>query len=136
MSEIHSAGSCLCGAVRYRIDGKVRSTGICTCRQCQRQTGAPLAAFVTVAAADLTVSGDVAGYRASDFATRSFCPRCGSTLFWRRDGAEDVDIFIGSIDDLPAVPAPAHHLWAENHLAWLPKAPGVPVYPQDRPSKG
>ena len=136
MSEIHTAGGCLCGAVRYRADGMVRSTGLCSCQQCLRQTGAPLAAFVTVAAADLSVTGDVAGYRASDFATRSFCPHCGSTLFWRRDGADDVDIFIGTVDDLSAAPPPAHHLWAENHPAWLPQVPGIPVLPQGRPSQG
>src|ERR1700735_4617008 len=37
-------GGCMCGAVRYRVDGPLRSIVVCHCEQCRRMTGHVLAA--------------------------------------------------------------------------------------------
>jgi hypothetical protein len=47
MREQH-IGGCLCGAIRYAMAGPPTSSNICYCTQCQRQTGAPVPAFVSV----------------------------------------------------------------------------------------
>ena len=38
-------GGCLCGAIRYRVDGEVEDSAYCHCRTCQRQSGAPVVAW-------------------------------------------------------------------------------------------
>ena len=42
-------GSCLCGGIRYEIDGRLHDTQNCHCRMCQKAHGA---AFATYAAVD------------------------------------------------------------------------------------
>ena len=82
-------GRCLCGAVAITIDGRhVGAVGACHCEMCRRWSGVVLAGFDADADA-VTITGDVARYRSSDFAERAFCPTCGSHLWFRdtRPGA-------------------------------------------------
>ncbi len=46
MSFVEYTGGCQCGAVRYRVEGKLSFPHICHCRMCQKASGnyfAPLA---------------------------------------------------------------------------------------------
>ena len=45
-------GSCLCGGVRFEIDGPLMRSSHCHCRQCQKGHGAPFRTRARVAAAD------------------------------------------------------------------------------------
>ena len=96
--ETH-AGGCLCGAVRFSTRGRLREVVYCHCSQCRRQTGHHYAA-TNVKGADLEIEGAEAlrWYRASDFARRGFCATCGSALFWKRDGADDISVMAGAFD--------------------------------------
>jgi hypothetical protein len=74
-------GSCLCGTLRYEIDGPFTMMMNCHCSMCRKHHGAP---FVTFAAAPLSgfrwLSGEsaVADYQSSPNGKRSFCTVCGS----------------------------------------------------------
>ena len=98
MSETRSGG-CLCGAVRFIVRGPVRGVVYCHCTQCRRQTGHHYAA-TNVADADIEIDGAerLTWYKASGFARRGFCATCGSALFWKRDGADDISVMAGSFD--------------------------------------
>ncbi len=127
-------GGCLCGAIRYSVEGPLLSTNVCYCTQCQRQTGAPLPAFLTVAARDLRLErGEPATYRSSPKATREFCARCGTCLFWREHGSDSVDVFLGSVDERERVPRPSFAIWSAHRVPWLPELEGVPSHPGARP---
>ena len=56
-------GSCLCAAVRYRVDGPLREVVNCHCERCRRVSGVFLAA-TAAARADLTIDDATA---AADF---------------------------------------------------------------------
>jgi hypothetical protein len=74
-------GHCLCGAVTISVAGEFEPrVGACHCRMCQRWTGGLFLCFTSDAS--VTVTGEVARYRSSDFAERAFCPRCGSHLWF------------------------------------------------------
>src|SRR5204862_1813357 len=45
-------GSCLCGGVRFEIDGPLMRASHCHCRQCQKAHGAPFRTRARAAAAD------------------------------------------------------------------------------------
>ena len=75
-------GSCLCRAVTYEIDHEVNEMGVCHCMMCRKWSGGVYLA-VAVPADKLRVSGDVQTYRSSSWAERTFCPRCGTSLWYR-----------------------------------------------------
>lgn len=93
-------GACLCGAVRVRIDADLPDPWACHCGQCRKQTGHHLASVEVPRARVKFAGGDAAGrFRASDRAERGFCRTCGSTLYWRLEGAETIWIAMGLLGD-------------------------------------
>jgi hypothetical protein len=79
-------GGCLCGAVRYQIDGNPIGSGICHCRSCRKVVSAPALPFVTFPAGGFTVMrGRLVEYRSSPSVTRGFCGQCGSPLTYRNE---------------------------------------------------
>lgn len=108
MSEPYS-GSCLCGSVRFSVNGPLRPVIACHCVQCRKQTGN----YMSATAADdkdLVVQADrtLKWYRSSETARRGFCGECGSALFWKADGKDYTAIAAGSIDGKLGVPLAGH----------------------------
>ena len=92
-------GRCLCGAVRYTVDGPLRDVSACHCSQCRKQSGHHVAATST-AKADLTITGKdkITWFSSSPGYRRGFCGACGSHLFWDNQESEKIGIFAGSLD--------------------------------------
>ncbi len=124
--DMHLSGGCLCGAVRYSASRVMRDASTCHCRMCQRQSGAPFMAFVTVPRSAFAVTGEIRRYRSSPYAQRGFCPVCGSALTFEYDHEPDrVGITLPSLDDPEALP-PAMHWGIESQLSWVHLADGLP----------
>ena len=98
-------GGCLCGAIRYSVEGEPLRILNCHCGDCRRTTGSAFGTFVFVAEGDLTVfQGEPKSYAHDNGAgatmVKQFCPTCGTQLFGRGSrGAGMVHIKIGTIDD-------------------------------------
>jgi hypothetical protein len=107
MTEV--SGSCLCGAVRYRVSGPMRPVVYCHCEQCRRTSGHHVAA-TACKLDDIVVSedGSLEWYRSSDVAERGFCARCGSNLFYRPRHREWLSIMAGTLDGPTGLDAAAH----------------------------
>jgi hypothetical protein len=91
--------SCLCGAVRFEVNGPLRPVIACHCTQCRKQTGSFMHATAAPdAAIRLTSDRGLKWYRSSSGARRGFCGECGSVLFWKADGSETTSFTAGSID--------------------------------------
>ena len=74
-------GRCLCGAVRYEIDGPFTFMVNCHCSMCRKHHGTGFATFAVAPIAGFRVtSGEdsLLGYRSSPNGLRSFCGTCGS----------------------------------------------------------
>ncbi|HVO48984.1 MAG TPA: GFA family protein [Steroidobacteraceae bacterium] len=74
-------GSCLCGAVRYEVDGPFQSMLSCHCSMCRKHHGAPFATFVSAPLAGfrwLSGQDEVQQYPSSQSGSRGFCRVCGS----------------------------------------------------------
>ena len=112
-------GGCLCGAVRYQVEGEPTNTGVCHCRTCQKAASAPSLPFAGFPAAPFTVTkGTPAGNCSSPHVTRPICPRCGSPLTDRSDAELDtVDVMTCSLDDPGALP-PSFHVWVSHKPSW------------------
>ena len=125
-----AAGSCLCGAVRYRVAGPLRPVVGCHCTQCRKTSGHYVAA-TSADPADVTIEGTVRWYRSSAEAERGFCPTCGSNLFWRRPG--HLSIFSGTLDTHPDDLRLAGHIFCADKGAYYEIKDGTRQAPGDDP---
>ncbi|MEM7042552.1 MAG: GFA family protein [Pseudomonadota bacterium] len=123
-------GSCLCGAVRYRITGPMKQVVGCHCGQCRKQTGLYMAATgVRMKYFEMVEERGLKWYRASEQASRGFCKDCGSTLFWQADGADRIAIAAGSLDGDTGL-STAAHIFVADKADFYALDGDVPHYPK------
>jgi hypothetical protein len=98
-------GQCHCGAVKYNAVGPLLRQGTCTCRACQKATGALQSPNVGVAMDTFEITaGTPTQFRAGsgeacDSGVFHFCSACGSQLFWKDAAETELAIFAGTLDD-------------------------------------
>jgi hypothetical protein len=97
-----ASGGCLCGAVRYEVNGPLRDVLVCHCRECRRWNG-HAAAFTAAREEDLVLVADrglrwIESPDSDAGARRGFCAECGSSLFWDAPDRPTVSIAAGTLD--------------------------------------
>ena len=97
MQAEQRTGRCLCGNVRFTIEGPVSGAAICHCGQCRRQGGHAWAS-AQAPREKIDIRGPVQWFAASEIATRGFCPRCGSFLFWNERAADELSFSLGALE--------------------------------------
>ena len=129
-------GSCLCGTVRYQINGSLTYASHCHCGQCRKSHGAAFASYGVLPSAALAyLSGQeaIASFQASATATRTFCRHCGSNLEWRGSGTpERTAIALGTLDDDPAI-RPERHIHVASRAPWFTITDTLPQFAADAP---
>lgn len=132
MTEVLEGG-CLCGAVRYRAEGRPSAVNYCHCRMCQRGSGAPVVVWATFPIAQFRWTRGTPTIRpSSDIAVRGFCSACGTALMWQgNDQSGSIDVTAGSLDRPEAI-APREHIWTESAVPWLHIEDSLPRYTQSR----
>ena len=108
-SAVTLSGSCLCGAVKYRIAGDLLISMNCHCSMCRKAHGAAFrsGAIMNVQEFAWTQGEElVADYRSSAQNHRLFCRTCGSHMLARSDAHPAiVSVAIGTVDgDLSVSP--------------------------------
>jgi hypothetical protein len=93
-----AAGSCLCGAVRYEVEGPLRDVIECHCAMC-RKTHGHLGAYTRPKnALTIAESRGLKWYASSEKARRGFCSECGGTLFYDPLHKDHISIAAGTLD--------------------------------------
>ena len=114
MTSSKHHGRCLCGAVTFKIKGKLRQVLVCHCSQCRRSSGHQWAATAApVEAVEIDCEKTLSWYRSSPRAKRGFCHRCGSSLFWQEDGSRSLSIAAGSLD-VPTGLSTQEHIYFDD----------------------
>ena len=132
-------GGCLCGAVRYTVDGELREILVCHCHECRRWSGRAWAA-TAARRAQLTIDGEeqirwFPSPESDHAADRGSCSRCGATMFWSVPGWRQISIAAGTLDDSSALSVAAH-IWTDQAAAWEWVPTDVPSYPRGYPDDG
>jgi hypothetical protein len=127
-------GGCLCGAVRYRVDGAPLDAGYCHCRMCQRSTGAPVVAWATWPEKGFKwTAGSPRLFVSSSAGRRWHCPACGTHILFVHAQAPDLrDITLASLDD-PTAFRPEYHIWTASRIAWFETADASPRHADGGP---
>ena len=123
-----STGGCLCGGVKFAVEGDLRAVVFCHCEQCRRTSGH----FVAASACELdalTITSDssLAWYRSSDEAERGFCNVCGGSMFWRPGHGRYISVFAGMFDD-PDRLTGGEHIYCEGIGAYYEINDGLPQH--------
>jgi len=121
-------GGCLCGDVRIEAVGKPYRVGICHCLDCRKHTGSLFHASAIFPEDAVTITGAT-----REFKGRSFCPRCGSSVFGRSE--DEIELSLGALD-APDQFMPTYELWTVRREAWLPPFPVARRYDGDRDGTG
>ena len=98
MPETHQGG-CLCGAVRFTVEGALTPPDACHCSQCRRISG-HVWASTDVPREALRVEGweAVRWFQSSDTVRHGFCGTCGAALFWDPAGRARIAVAMGAFD--------------------------------------
>jgi len=97
-------GQCLCGNVRYEVEGDPVIVAHCHCIDCQRLSGAGHSTGAMFPADKVVILGAVSEFQLDaqneSVVTRSFCPKCGSQLFGRNSKMPGyLTVSVGTLDD-------------------------------------
>lgn len=123
-------GGCLCGAVRYRIDGPPTYSGNCHCRDCQRGIGASVVTWIGAKYENFHVKrGEISHCETSPGVNRGFCGHCGSSLTFGGDGWEELGITAASLDD-PSKTKPESNVYLDHRQPWQPYDESLRNYPK------
>jgi len=130
-------GSCLCGAVRYEIDGELGPIVCCHCTMCRKAQGSAFATNAPVPADRFRIvqgEGALRSYKSSARKERLFCGTCGSPIFSRREGANDVRVRIGTLDTRLSV-RPSAHIHVASKAEWWELRDDLPRHPKFEPGR-
>lgn len=127
----HFTGGCLCGGIRFHIDGPLAPIQVCHCGQCRKAQGAPFATNIPVARTALHVERGEAllkSFESSPGKRRHFCGHCGSPLFSERDSDPTVVRLRAGLLDGPLPVGLEFHAFVASKANWWPLNDGLPQH--------
>ena len=123
-------GSCLCGQIKYELNGGVELINNCHCSMCRKVHGAAFGSFLHAASTGFRwVAGEhlLEQYPSSPGNFRAFCRVCGSNMPVLEDDGAQVNIPAGTLDDDPGV-RPIVHIFTGSKAPWFDIVDGLPQF--------
>ena len=114
-------GQCLCGGVRFEINGELAPIQICYCKQCQRAQGTALATNIPVALSSFRlICGKelIRGFESSPGKQRCFCGVCGSPLYSKRESLPNVLRIRAGLLEGALATRPVEHFHTSSKPNW------------------
>lgn len=126
-------GSCLCGEVKFEIDGDFESFYLCHCKFCQKDTGSAHASNLFSSTAKLvwqTVQDKIKTYHLpSTKHMKSFCSNCGSALPSLQMDGKLLVVPAGSLNQDISI-KPNAHIFTSSRASWEHDLENVKSYEQ------
>ena len=138
MSDLSTAGGCLCGRVRFELSEPATAAYYCHCTRCQGRTGTGSSAQARIDGRTFRLlAGEdvVKGWRHPDGGfEKCFCRECGAHLFSRNpDDPTQMSVRMAAFDGDPGV-RPAWRAFVAYAAPWEPiPDDGLERFPEARP---
>jgi hypothetical protein len=122
--------SCSCGQLRATVEGEPVRISVCHCLACKRRSGSAFGYQARFPVAGFRVEGDFKEHvRYSDDEGEerrmSFCPECGSTVFYKLESQPDlVAVPVGAFAD-PSFPPPTVSVYESRRHPWAQMPDGI-----------
>ncbi|MET3896685.1 hypothetical protein ABIB57_000609 [Devosia sp. UYZn731] len=119
-------GSCLCGAIRFEVEGELSPPTACHCTKCRKHTG-HFEAGTDVPRSAVTMTGEdkLTWFQSSEIVRRGFCSVCGSSLFFDVIPADRLGISMG-VFDTPTNTKLSMHIFVADKGDYYDIADGLP----------
>jgi hypothetical protein len=136
LGRMARTAECACGRVQVSVENEPFLVATCHCDFCQKRTGSVFQVGAYFAADEkVDVCGEIKTYNgfeidgvanaAGDAVTYHFCPTCGSTIYWIKEGEMPLlGIAVGNFVD-PGFPAPTMEVHTEMRHDWVPPVVGA-----------
>ncbi len=138
MSDTNHSANCSCGQLRITAQGDPDFVIACNCLSCQQRTGAPFGVSGYYPRDRIVSTEGETGLfeRKADSGrtvSTSFCPKCGSSVFWELEMRPDyIGIATGCFAE-PDYMTPTRVIWAENSHPWIEFPGAMPVFQKATP---
>lgn len=129
-------GECFCGAVKYKLKGKLRDARSCHCRDCRKAFSAQASAYAMVNAEEFSwISGEnlLTTYESKKGEGLQFCSICGSTLCGTFNGIVQ-GVTLGCVNGDPEIEI-GMHIYVGSKANWEIIPDGVIKYEEGPPEK-
>lgn len=119
----NTSGQCLCGAVSFKVDGKISSFHICYCSRCRHSTGSAHASNI------FTDPENISWTSGKDFIQRfelesakswakQFCKICGSGVPYINRAGTYLVVPAGSLNENLQI-IPDDKIFCEDRCTWV-----------------
>jgi len=124
-------GECLCGSVKYSVNGEIGDILHCHCSECRKWHGSAFRSRTTVRKKDFNwIEGEefVSRYEGLPTSIKTFCRLCGSNLIsYFRDNDKRIGLPLGAIEgDLEK--KPLCHIFVDSKANWYQITDDLPQY--------
>jgi hypothetical protein len=125
-------GACLCGAVQYEASAEPLFSSHCYCTDCQKETGGGHLTITAVLDASVTIKGATSTFTklggSGQPTERTFCSKCGSTVFARARALAGITILrAGTLDD-PSKITPSMSIYTSRAQTWDQPNANIPGF--------
>ena len=115
-------GRCLCGGVRFEINGQLGPIIYCHCSICRRASGSSFATNASVRKENFRILNGhelIKEYESSPGNKRAFCSKCGSPLYGTFADISSVRrVRLGALDSVEGAKSVAH-IWTSSKSDWF-----------------
>ncbi len=125
-------GGCLCGGLRYVIEGAPSFAGYCCCADCRKASGSGFVGFMGVDAGRVRFSGEARAFASpaagGRVAVRNFCPVCGGLVYGGTIGVDGFHtVYAGSLDDAAGF-RPTMAIFLRDKPEWVVLPEGLVLF--------
>ena len=126
-------GECFCGAIQYKVTGKLLDPTSCHCSRCRKAFSAQSSNYARVRSEDFRwLAGEdlLSSYASKHGFGLMFCSICGSTLCGTSENSVH-GVSLGCLNEDPVIEN-IHHIFVDSKAAWEVLPPGATTFSEGR----